>query len=439
MKRYLNLFLIVLFTVILFSCSGGSSKETQSAKLPTIDENTETELTVWGWNVAAKALMEAAKTFNEKYPKIKINVQEFGGGLSAYERYGVVLASGKEIPDLMQIESDYVATYVEAYPQHFLDLKNYIDIEGKVDPSKVPTSYDTHGKLVAIPWDSGPVVMFYRADMFAEAGIDPNSIVTYDDYIAAGKKLQAKFPNTKMNGFYFSKEEPFWSALLVQNNVFYLNTKGEITISSDKSIEALRMVKKQIDEGIVLNTVNWDGAIRASKNNEIATQIIGGWWAGTIKDQMPEMKGKWKIMPIPAYTKNGIRASSGGGSELAVTASEPLKQAAAIEFIKETLMNVDTQLMMYEKFGLFPSYLPVYDDPRFQEPDPYFGENFNQILSEVTKNISPVIYNSEDFSEIRNIAISTYEDVINNNKDIPTALEEAANQISSSTGRSIAK
>ena len=73
MKRYLNLVLIALFSVILFSCSGGTNKEskTQSLELPTIDENTETELIVWGWNVAAKALEETAKTFNEKYPKNK--------------------------------------------------------------------------------------------------------------------------------------------------------------------------------------------------------------------------------------------------------------------------------------------------------------------------------------------------------------------------------
>ena len=66
----------------------------------------------------------------------------------------------------MQLESDYVQTYAENYPQHFLDLKSLApaDIDTKVDPSKVSTSYDTTGKLVAIAWDSSPVVMFYRAD-----------------------------------------------------------------------------------------------------------------------------------------------------------------------------------------------------------------------------------------------------------------------------------
>ena len=40
------------------------------------------------------------------------------------------------------------------------------DIDQIVDPSKVTTSYDSEGKLVAIAWDSGPVVMYYREDLF---------------------------------------------------------------------------------------------------------------------------------------------------------------------------------------------------------------------------------------------------------------------------------
>ena len=154
---------------------------------------------------------------------------------------------------------------------------------------------------------------------------------------------------------------------------------------------------------------------------------------------MPEMKGKWGIMPIPALNKDAARASSSGGAGLSITATDPVKQAVALEFIKYSLMNVDNQLMMYEQFSLFPSYLPAYDDPRFLKADDYFGDNFNKILADVTKQIPNVIYNSDDFAEVRNTVVSAYEDVLNNNKDIASTLNDAANQISSATGRAIAK
>ena len=339
----------------------------------------------------------------------------------------------------MQIESDYVQTFTETYPQRFMDLRNYINIEGQVDPSKMSTSYDSEGRLVSIPWDSGPVAMFYRADMFQEAGIDPNTIVTYDDFIKAGKQLQEKFPNVKMTGFPYSRDDNLWRCLLVQNEVYFLNSKGEITISSDKAVESISMLKRFIDEGIAMNTVNWDSSIMANKNGDIASYIIGGWWGGTIKDQMPEMKGKWKIMPMPAFTANGLRASSLGGSDLSITATDPIKQTAAIEFIKQTLMNVDNQIIMYEKYGLFPSYLPAYDDPRFLKSDDYFGDDYNSILANITKEIPQVIYTTKDYAEIRNVSMSSYEEVLNNNADIKKTLDNAASQINSATGRTIAK
>ena len=437
MKYFVKIVLTTFLLVSVISC-GSSNSRTEIVELPAIDENTETEITVWAWNVAAKALMETAKTFNEKYPKIKVNVMELAGGLSAYERYSVIFSSGVGVPDVIQVESDYIQTFAEVYPQHFLDLKQYIDIEGKVDPSKISTSYDSEGKLVSIPWDSGPVVMFYREDLFNQAGIDINSIITFEDYISAGKRLKEKFPNITMTGLPFTQDENLFRCLLVANKSYYLNNKGEITVASSKAIETLQMIKRLIDEGVAKNTINWDGGIVANKNGELASWIMGGWWGGTIKDQMPEMKGKWKIAPIPAFS-DGARASSSGGAGLSITASEPIKQAVALEFIKESLMNVDNQLMMYEKYSLFPSYLPTYDDERFLKSDDYFGDDFNKILADVTKEIPNVIYASKDFAEIKNTVVSVYEDVLNNNRDIKSALEQAASQISGATGRKIVK
>ena len=437
MKYYFKLLFIVLSTVLILSCGDAKTKRTVG-ELPAIDENTETEITIWAWNVAAKALVESAKSFNQKYPNIKVNVQEYGLAQNVYERYSVILSSGVGVPDIIQIESDYVQTFAETYPQYFFDMNGYIDIEGKVDPSKISTSYDSEKRLVSIPWDSGPVVMFYREDLFNQAGIDINSIITFEDYISAGKKLKERFPNITMTGLPFTQDENLFRCLLVANKSYYLNNKGEITVASSKAIETLQMIKRLIDEGVAKNTINWDGGIVANKNGELASWIMGGWWGGTIKDQMPEMKGKWKIAPIPAFP-DGARASSSGGAGLSITASEPIKQAAALEFIKESLMNVDNQLMMYEKYSLFPSYLPTYDDARFLKSDDYFGDDFNKILADVTKEIPNVIYASEDFAEIKNTVVSVYEDVLNNNRDIKSALEQAASQINGATGRAIVK
>lgn len=55
------------------------------------------------------------------------------------------------------------------------------------------------GKMIAFPMDTGPTALFYRSDLFKQAGLpsDPEkvsaSIRTWDDYMAAGEQLQQKF------------------------------------------------------------------------------------------------------------------------------------------------------------------------------------------------------------------------------------------------------
>ena len=64
---------------------------------------------------------------------------------------------------------------------------------------------------------------------------------------------------------------------------------------------------------------------------------------------------------------------------------------------------------------------------------------YNELLGKVTKNIPPALYNSDDYSDLRNVAVSAYEEIINNNSDIQETLDAAAQQANSITGRKIIK
>ena len=435
MKILLSLLLLVLTTC-------GQKEQVEIEILPEITADTETTIEIWSWNVAAKALDDLVPRFNEKYPKIKVNVTEYGGTEIVTERATVVLNSGKGMPDILQVESDFVQTYAETYPHRFLDMKNYIDPNWAktMDPSKVPMSYDTEGRLISIPWDSGPVVLFYRKDYFEQAGIKPEDIKTWDDYIAAGKKIKEVLPNVTMTGFGYTADDGPWRIFMPQAGTYYLNTNDQVAINSEAAIKTAILLRRMRDEGIAKDIVNWSGRIQSLKSGSVATFFMGGWWSGTMKDQAPELVGKWRVMEIPAFTGSKVRASTHGGSTMMISASDPIRKAAALEFIKFALFNVDSQYQMFSEFGLFPSYIPTYSDPRFLQADPYFGgQNVNKLLGDVVPNIPPVVYNSAQYGEIRNIALSAFERILNSDEDITVILNETAQQIKTSTGKEIAK
>ncbi|MBW5380283.1 extracellular solute-binding protein, partial [Brachyspira hampsonii] len=111
---------------------------------------------------------------------------------------------------------------------------------------------------------------FYRADLFEKAGIDVNSIVTWEDFIEAGKKLQAALPNTKMVGFsYTTGFSSFIRAMMLQQDRDYFDQDGKIAIYSKEGIEAAKMMQRLVNEGITFDTTDWTGTIRASKTDDI--------------------------------------------------------------------------------------------------------------------------------------------------------------------------
>lgn len=184
-----------------------------------------------------------------------------------------------------------------------------------VEPSKIATSFDSTGKQVIMPWGIAPTVLFYREDLFQKAGIDVNSIVTWEDFIEAGKKLQAALPNTKMIGFpYTVGYSSFIRAVMLQQGTDYFDKDGNIAIYSKPGIEAAKLLQRFVKEGIAFDTTDWTGTIRASKTDDIATIPYGIWWGGTLKDQAPEMKGKWKAAYLPVLEEGQPKTSIWGRS-----------------------------------------------------------------------------------------------------------------------------
>ena len=355
----------------------------------------------------------------------------------------VTLGGNSELPNYVQIEDPDIALITEQYHQYFLDLKDQMpeNWSNVVEPSKIPTSFDSTGKQVVMPWGIAPAVLFYRADLFEKAGIDVNSIVTWEDFIEAGKKLQAVLPNTKMIGFPYPQGfSAFIRATMLQQGKDYFDEDGKISIYSKEGIEAAKLMQRFVNEGIAFDTTDWTGTIRASKTDDIAAIPYGIWWGGTLKDQAPEMKGKWKVTYLPVLAEGQPRTSIwGGASGAIVNVGDPVKQTASIEFVKNAMMTIEGQLIAYKQYGLIPTYLPTYEDAKFLESDPYFGAGFNELLAELVKAMPLSAKYTESFPEAQTLMESAYQAIVNDKADVEKTLQSTAEQLQNSTGVEMAK
>ncbi|HZZ61973.1 MAG TPA: extracellular solute-binding protein [Roseiarcus sp.] len=73
-------------------------------------------------------------------------------------------------------------------------LKDITADVAEVQSHLLPTAVDAFkvdGKAVGVPWDTGGVVFFYNKQLFNKAGVKAEDIKSWDDFLAAVKKIKA--------------------------------------------------------------------------------------------------------------------------------------------------------------------------------------------------------------------------------------------------------
>ncbi|MCW7555414.1 extracellular solute-binding protein [Endozoicomonas gorgoniicola] len=265
MKK-LNLLVGTAIAVLLSACSGSEETATAVITGDPITRDIKAELKVWSWDVAAKALKDTIPSFNEKYPNVKVVVEELGTS-DTYQKLMIGLNSNTGLPDVMTIETDGFVKYPPNFPGGFYDLSKVAgNMKQDFDPSKWPTG-EYEGKLYALPWDSAPAGIFYRRDFFQKADVNVNDLTTWGDFIDAGKKVQAANPGVKMIPINYAKGTYIHGMLTGQLGGGSFNEKGEITLADNKNIKAMELQKRLHDEDLTYNADSWNTLVIATKRS----------------------------------------------------------------------------------------------------------------------------------------------------------------------------
>lgn len=398
------------------------------------------EITVWSWNVAAAALQAVVPAFNKEYPNVKVTVQDLGNQ-PVYDRgLAGCAAGGTDMPDVYSVENGEAEVFWNRFPECFSDLKTMSADEGALlakFPAFKLTELTVGDKVYALPWDSGPAVVFYRRDLYEAAGVDPATIATWDDFIEAGKKVIAKAGgNTK---FVSTNGDTSWFRMLAnQAGCAYFDEKGEsITIGQPGCVQALETIKKINDAGLFMSG-NWDETLTAIKANALASAVYGGWYEGSIRGNAPDQSGKWGVFKLPAFEKGGNQTANIGGSALAIPASSK-NPKAALAFVNFANGRPDSQITQLKTSGLVPTLPEAVNDPFVKEAQPYWG---GQKVWEVVLSTLPDIKPSRGtqyFAEADSLVSAAYTNFLKGQGGSAQAvLDDAANQIAGATGLPIA-
>lgn len=413
-KRAAAALAVLLALAVIAGCSpggaGGTARQPQAAvPAPDADGEISGEITFWGWEHAIKAITPEIAGFNRKYPHVKVNTVMMSHD-DMYKRFLLANASNTGAPDVAALSEYYVGQYVGIGALHDLSAWVKPDIASRFDAKWPDVSID--GKIYAMPLDSAPIGLFYRRDVFASAGFpsDPDGVskllATWDDYMRVGKIIKEK-TNAYMNALPLESGvgiTTMFEYMLSQEGNLYLDKNGRVAINNPLALSALKKLIAMNDSGITMSaeagTTPWNDALR---KGYVATVLEAVWMGGTLREIAPETEGQWGIAKMPAWAPGGSRAAEGGGSFLGISRLSANKPAAWA-FIAYMLGEAKTVNNMYRKMDIFPALKEAYNDPMYNEPQPFFaGQQTRRFFVDMAEQ-SPAVYYSNDFRALREIA-----------------------------------
>lgn len=326
---------VTLSLALIAGCSGAPSPSSPGAD-PGTSPGEKSEITFMGWGSPqeVEVFQTMIDQYEEKYPDVKVNyivspADDFSTKLQT------MVAAG-QTPDVFYMIPDYLIQYV--HNGLLADMSGFVadnDLfeESNIWPAALAT-YRTDGKQTgvgatyALPKDVGPWALAYNKDLFDKAGITPatpDALWTWDDFLAAAKKLTSGDGPSKVYGTApYSLESAVWS-----NGADWLNADAtKVTVTDPAFVEALQWVADlSLVEGVAPSPEAEQalGSTQRFIEGGIGMMGIGPWSQAQL---WQDADFAWDIMPWPVSPKTHAEATWYGGIGFAVSAKSANPQAA---------------------------------------------------------------------------------------------------------------
>jgi lactose/L-arabinose transport system substrate-binding protein len=437
--------LILIILALLSACAPRNTPSITAAPLETAAPlDISGTLTVWCWQAAWEDSIVksgALEAFMAAYPNMEIEYVATTPQ-DMYQQLPLALAAGTGAPDIACVENSYLPQLVEA--GGLADLTDHLQVYlDKMNTFKWADA-EKGGRYYAMPWDSGPVVMYYRQDIFKAVGLpsDPKKVsglvATWDDYRKICKSIKK---NTSSDCFANSKTNNsgrLYEMMLWQQGLGYYNSSGEVTVDSPENIATLDMMYSFWYAGVVSDQLEWtDGwyAEISSTDKPVATVIESAGMGELLKSWIaPETEGLWGVVQMPAMAADQVRSANVGGSYIVIP-EQSQNQDAAWALVEWLFGRTDSQVAIYKANDNFPSLELAYGDPFFSEEDQFFDDqDVRQIYVEVAENIPTAYIYGPYYSQMTGYIATAIQMVATDQMTTQDALIQAANAIRDQTG-----
>jgi arabinosaccharide transport system substrate-binding protein len=278
-----------------------------------------------------------------------------------------------------------------------VDLTDRLEREGYT--SRIVESrfslWSSRGRVFAVPHDVHPMMLMYRADIVEALGIDVNRLETWDDFAAVGRKVVKDLDGDGVYDRYMIDlpvSAPWGlNALLVQRDINLFDQQGNVTFNRELTVDTIVWYLHQTrGASRIAYECGWGQALIKAMSDGLALFYLAPDWRTFVTEtEAPKLRGKMKLMPLPAWEKGGRRTSVWGGTGLAITRASA-RQELAWEFAKLLYFDSAELGKRFALSNILPPFKDAWTLPEFQQPNPYFsGQKLGAMFASLAPETPP--------------------------------------------------
>lgn len=327
-------------------------------------------ITFWGWT----DMTDAVALWNETHPDIRVRFQMITSDF--FPKLKAAIAGETGAPDITQVDyPNLTSTVVDGA------LLDITDAAADIEPRFAPAVWEQvviDQKVWGVPQDIGTQALFYRSDIFDEAGLSAPS--TWQEYRDIAATLKRRHPDSYITAL--PSNGGAWLASLAWNaQAQWFRTAGDawqVDIDDAATERVAGYWQSLMDEGYVRGDQHWQPTwFRGLADGTYLTWVGPAWGGASLKENAPDLEGKWSVAPLPQWEEGDSAPVYWGGSLTALT-SVTDKADAALEFVTWLNTHRDSAEVLAET--MLPASRSGQQVESLSQPDPYFG---GQVVTDI--------------------------------------------------------
>lgn len=241
MKKLLACVLVLALCVGAVFANGQTEKEASG--------DVKMRMMWWGGDSRHTPTLVALEKYHEINPTITVEGEP--NGWDGYYQKALTQIAGGTAADLLQIDQPWLAEFAskgDVFVQ--LDGNPNIDLS-QFESTFVENYCSYNGHIYGLPTGTNVNTMIVDVTMLEAAGIDPNTVWTWENMVTLGKKLHEFNPNWYLNGATPDVVRFWFEMYMAQIAGGVVDNDGKVMFTEAQATEAFEYFQKWFDNNVI--------------------------------------------------------------------------------------------------------------------------------------------------------------------------------------------